>query len=712
MKKILFFLAVIFTFGKWTVLGVNIDYDTSNTKFENVLCNVIEENEDMKNAEEVETGELITGFLEENEDVDYYKFTVKRDTSVKIKFIGESFNLKCTILNNNGSILYNQKWEPVKGWEPAEGWEANAEENFLSAGTYYLQIESEHKGVYTFTINEGDYGITKSEIEIENMNDKYSYINSVDQIYLQENGQFKLNISFFDVIDNDISVNNEDISIDTSGFENGEIEIDNENLIISTNEVCEGQRRTEGNLIITINNYTKNISLVIQKGYFGVAKIKNENGDLYNGILMINKYIEPQLEDSIEESEIYTVNNGELMLPISHMYNDVNFYGIIAIPILEENIANSPFYNMRWCMYDSDLKEGVWDFGEIILQKPEITVYTYLEDGKTITTDANIRVSAYNKKYGNINFDLSSNEKGKFCVAPLGKSFYGDSGCRDLPRKVILKSYSNENNTNKVSNEELASFDTDKEIQLKYKKDQVMLNVLDSKGEYIEDGKQFVCEIEDVIDKSTFEVFTESENSVLKLSGFKKGHEYKINIKSLSSDKKEVQERGTLNFTYDVEIIRENIKLVYPIIRGKIFYDDTSSALSAQVNILNSEKECIYKTESDVNGYFSIYDLDLQGEYYVKVLPPKEKPKYSGEIIKKEINLDYEKNYVETIIKESSIYDLNRDGKINREDESYLFDKYLNSKRYEGNFDGRYDYNLDGIIDIYDIVRLCKNIMG
>ncbi len=118
-----------------------------------------EPNDTLATAQEFTMGDTINGRISENEDADWYKFTL--DASGRISFKATSYMeyYSVWLYDDEG----NELWEDYGNAANSDtGMRADTYDIDLIEGTYYLKVSGKHGGSYNIGYSSGNYTLTTS----------------------------------------------------------------------------------------------------------------------------------------------------------------------------------------------------------------------------------------------------------------------------------------------------------------------------------------------------------------------------------------------------------------------------------------------------------------------------------------------------------------------------------------------------------------------
>ena len=122
-----------------------------------------EPNDTLATAQNFTMGETISGGISENEDADWYKFTLDASGRISLKVTSYMEYYSVWLYNDEG----NQIWRTYENeWNPATGMRVDNYDIDLTEGTYYVKISGEYSPGLTGNIyySSGNYTITTSYI--------------------------------------------------------------------------------------------------------------------------------------------------------------------------------------------------------------------------------------------------------------------------------------------------------------------------------------------------------------------------------------------------------------------------------------------------------------------------------------------------------------------------------------------------------------------
>lgn len=125
--------------------SLKTSFETANESFAETTGGI---NNKYSEASEIQLNTEYRGQLANNDDKDFYKFTLPEDCKISIDVNAGIYYSRYYLYNDE----FNEMWKTHKYWDSATNTMSFSESIELTAGTYYFLVERESTGNYDFSI--------------------------------------------------------------------------------------------------------------------------------------------------------------------------------------------------------------------------------------------------------------------------------------------------------------------------------------------------------------------------------------------------------------------------------------------------------------------------------------------------------------------------------------------------------------------------------
>ena len=112
-----------------------------------------EPNDTLATAQKFIMGDTISGVISENEDADWYKFTLNASGRISFKFTSYMEYYSVWLYDNEGTALWDSYGNTAN---PDTGMRADTYDIDLIEGTYYLKVSGQHGSGYNVGYSSGN----------------------------------------------------------------------------------------------------------------------------------------------------------------------------------------------------------------------------------------------------------------------------------------------------------------------------------------------------------------------------------------------------------------------------------------------------------------------------------------------------------------------------------------------------------------------------